>query len=76
MQLTGGNWVVNNAEVRTTKLPAGVTLTDAVNTAVQFDTRGNAVGITASQNLTLRDNRNRTKRVTVWSSGQVIRENR
>lgn len=69
-----GEWTTDGSDVRSTRLPRAVTFATAPATMVEFDTRGRIVGAKKSAALALAGSDGGSRQVTVWPSGQVIRE--
>ncbi len=68
-----GTWNRDASDVRTTSLPKTVRLATAPGTALEFDTRGRLVGQKQPVSLDLRASTGGARRLTVWPSGQVVR---
>jgi prepilin-type N-terminal cleavage/methylation domain-containing protein len=72
LKLNNGIWTPSGSPVRQRTLPPGITMTEGVGKNFEFNTRGllilpgQAASITLTEQYT-----SKTKRLTVWPSGQV-----
>lgn len=73
MRLVGAEWLPQEPPVRSRTLPTGVTFTAGVGKQLEFNTRGLLVDPNTAGAVELTDSRSgKTRRTTIWPSGQVI----